>query len=109
MTLGAACGKLRAMIARPHDSDVPSLGLVLVKALVFWLRHQGVFWLMALPIAGLAAAITYVLEANQALVDWRHHWGWDFLFAMIYAMFLVGSISDLAHSLRNLPRSRIHS
>jgi hypothetical protein len=59
MTLGAACGKLRAMIARPHDSDVPSLGLVLVKALVFWLRHQGVFWLMALPIAGLAAAITY--------------------------------------------------
>jgi hypothetical protein len=88
MTLGAACGKLRAMIARPHDSDVPSLGLVLVKALVFWLRHQGVFWLMALPIAGLAAAITYVLEANQALVDWRHHWGWDFLFALIYAMFL---------------------
>jgi hypothetical protein len=43
---------------------------------------------MALPIAGLAAAITYVLEANQALVDWRHHWGWDFLFALIYAMFL---------------------
>ena len=88
MTLGVACGKLRAMIARPHDSDAPSLGLVLVKALVFWLRHQGVFWLMALPIAGLAAAITYILEANQALVDWRHHWGWDFLFALIYAMFL---------------------
>jgi len=88
MTLGVACGKLRAMIARPHDSDAPSLGLVLVKALVFWLRHQGVFWLMALPIAGLAAAITYVLEANQALVDWRHHWGWGFLFAFIYAMFL---------------------
>jgi len=88
MTLGVACGKLRTMIARPHESDAPSLGLVLVKALVFWLRHQGVFWLMALPIAGLAAAITYVLEANQALVDWRHHWGWDFLFALIYAMFL---------------------
>jgi len=88
MTLGVACGKLRAMIARPHDSDVSSLGLLLVKALMFWLLHQGVFWLMALPIAGLAAAITYVLEANQALVDWRHHWGWDFLFAMIYAMFL---------------------
>jgi len=28
---------------------------------------------------------------------------------LIYAMFLVGSISDLAHSLRSLPRSRIHS
>ncbi len=76
------------MIARQHDTDAPSLGLVLVDALVFWLRHQGVFWLMALPIAGLAAAITYVLEANQALVDWRHHWGWGFLFAFIYAMFL---------------------
>jgi FtsH-binding integral membrane protein len=88
MTLDVACGKLRAMIARPHDSDAPSLGLVLVNALMFWLRHQGVFWLMALPIAGLAAAITYVLEANQALVDWRHHWGWDVLFALIYAMFL---------------------
>jgi hypothetical protein len=88
MTLAVACGRLQAMIARPHDSDAPSLGLVLVKALVFWLRHQGVFWLIALPIAGLAAAITYILESNRALVDWRHHWGWDLLFALIYAMFL---------------------
>jgi hypothetical protein len=76
------------MIDRPYESDVPSLGLALVKALVFWLRHQGVFWLTALPIAGLAAAIAYVLEANRALVEWRHHWGWDLLFAPIYAMFL---------------------
>ena len=76
------------MTARPHDSDAPSLGLVLVEALVFWLRRQGVFWLMALPIAGLAGAITYILESNRALIDWRHHWGWDFLFALIYAMFL---------------------
>ena len=82
MTLGVACGKLQTMIARRHEHDAPSLGLVLVDALVFWLRHQAVFWLMALPIAGLAAAITYILEANQALVDWRHHWGWDFLFAL---------------------------
>ena len=88
MTLGLVCGKLQAMIARPHEHDAPSLGLVLVDALVFWLRHQGVFWLTALPIAGLAAAITYILEANQALVDWRHHWGWNFLFTLIYAMFL---------------------
>ena len=88
MTLGVACGKLQAMIARPHEHDAPSLGLVLVDALVFWLRHQGVFWLTALPIAGLGAAITYILEANQALVDWRHHWGWNFLFTLIYAMFL---------------------
>ena len=79
MTLGVACGKLQAMIARSHENDAPSLGLVLVDALVFWLRHQGVFWLMTLPIAGLGAAIAYILEANQALADWRHHWGWDFL------------------------------
>ncbi len=88
MTHPAACSKLRAMTARPHDSDAPSLGLVLVEALVFWLRRQGVFWLMALPIAGLAGAITYILESNRALIDWRHHWGWEFLFALIYAMFL---------------------
>jgi len=88
MTLAVACGRLQAMIARPHDSDAPPLGLVLVEALVFWLRHQGVFWLTALPIAGLAAAITYILESNRALIDWRHHWGWDGLFALIYAMFL---------------------
>ena len=76
------------MIDRPHESNAPSLGLILLDALLFWLRHQGVFWLMALPIAGLAGGTAYVLEANQALVDWRHHWGWDFLFALIYAMFL---------------------
>jgi len=95
MTLAVACGRLQAMIARPHDSDAPSLGLVLAKALVFWLRHQGVFWLIALPIAGLAAAITYILESNRALVDWRHHWGWDFLFALIYAMFLDRWIKEV--------------
>ena len=88
MTRGVVYGKLRPMIDRPYESDAPSLGLVLVKALLFWLRHQGVFWLMALPVAGLAIAITYILESNRALVDWRHHWGWDFLFGLIYAMFL---------------------
>ena len=76
------------MIDRPHENDAPSLGLVLVDALIFWLRNQGVFWLMALPIAGLGAGITYLLESNQQFVDWRQHWGWDFLFALIYAMFL---------------------
>jgi hypothetical protein len=76
------------MTDRPNENDAPSLGLVLVDALVFWLRNQWVFWLMALPIAGLAAGVAYVLEANQALVDWRQHWGWDFLFALIYAMVL---------------------
>lgn len=59
-----------------------------LSAFIFWCRHQGTFWLMALPIAGLAAAIAYVLDTRREFIDWRHHWGWDFLFALIYAMFL---------------------
>lgn len=59
-----------------------------LSALSFWCRHQGTFWLMTLPIVGLAAAVAYVLDTQRELIDWRQHWGWDFLFAMIYAMFL---------------------
>ena len=43
---------------------------------------------MTLPIVGLAAAVAYVLDTHREFIDWRHHWGWDFLFALIYAMFL---------------------
>jgi hypothetical protein len=75
------------MIDRPTRDDVPSLAPILVDALVFWLRNQTVFWVTALPIAGLSAGVAYVLEADRQFVDWRHHWGWDFLFALIYAMF----------------------
>jgi hypothetical protein len=59
-----------------------------IDALTFWWRRQATFWIMALPIAGLGAGVTYVLEADRQFVDWRHHWGWDLLFALIYAMFL---------------------
>jgi hypothetical protein len=59
-----------------------------IDALVFWWRRQGMFWLLALPIVGLAAGTTYVLETDRQWVDWRQHWGWNFLFAMFYAMFL---------------------
>jgi hypothetical protein len=59
-----------------------------IDALAFWLRRQGMFWMMALPIAALAAAVAYVLETQRALTEWQHHWAWDFLFAVIYAMFL---------------------
>ena len=59
-----------------------------LSALSFWCRHQGTFWLMTLPIVGLAAAVAYVLDTHRQLIDWRQHWGWDFLFALIYAMFL---------------------
>lgn len=59
-----------------------------LSALGFWCRHQAAFWLMTLPIAGLAAAVAYVLDTRREFVEWQHHWGWDFLFALIYAMFL---------------------
>lgn len=59
-----------------------------LSALTFWARHQATFWLMTLPIVGLAAAVAYVLDTHRELIDWRQHWGWDFLFALIYAMFL---------------------
>jgi hypothetical protein len=59
-----------------------------LSALIFWGRHQVTFWLMALPIASLAAAVAYVLDTQREFIGWRHHWGWDFLFAIIYAMFL---------------------
>jgi hypothetical protein len=76
------------MTSRHFEDDAPSLPLTLVDALAFWLRNQLVFWLTALPIAGLGAGVTYVLEADRQFIDWRDHWGWDFLFALIYAMFL---------------------
>jgi len=59
-----------------------------IDALAFWFRRQGTFWMLALPIAGLAAAIAYIFELNRQLAEWRDHWGWDLLFALIYAMFL---------------------
>ena len=59
-----------------------------MDALTFWCRRQGTFWMMTLPIVGLAAAVAYVLETQRQFIDWRHHWGWDFLFALLYAMFL---------------------
>jgi len=58
------------------------------RALVFWLRRQGIFWMLALPIAGLGAGIVHVIESNQEFIDYRQHWLWNFLFALIYALFL---------------------
>jgi len=70
------------------DHDEPSLSLLIVDAIAFWFRNQAAFWLVALPIAGLGAAIAFVLDRHQQFADLRNHWGWDFLFALIYAMFL---------------------
>ena len=71
-----------------EEEDQPSLLFLIVDAIAFWVKSPLLFWIVTLPIAGLAAAATYLLEANQSLVDYRGHWGWDFLFALIYAMFL---------------------
>ncbi|MFI5000749.1 MAG: hypothetical protein ACHQK9_12790 [Reyranellales bacterium] len=70
------------------DDDKPSLLILLIDSLAFFVRNQMIFWIAALPIAGLAAGAAYVLEADQKFVAFRNHWGWDFLFALIYAMFL---------------------
>jgi hypothetical protein len=68
--------------------DQPSLILALIDALAFWIRNPLVFWIVTLPIAGLAAAVAWLLDTHQQLDGWRDHWGWDFLFTLIYAMFL---------------------
>jgi len=70
------------------DHDGPSLHLRIVDAIAFWGRNQAAFWLVALPIAGLGAAIAFALDRHQQFADFRNHWGWDFLFALIYALFL---------------------
>ena len=70
------------------DDDRPSFVFLLIDSLAFFLRNQLVFWIAALPIAGLAAGLAYLLDTDQRFVDWRGHWSWDFLFALIYAMFL---------------------
>ena len=35
----------------------------------FWARRQGIFWLMTLPIIGLAAAVAYVLDTRREFVE----------------------------------------
>ena len=65
-----------------------SLPFLLVDATAFLVRKIGVFLTIVLPISGIAAAITWALGTQRLLVHWRGHWGWDFLFVLIYAMFL---------------------
>jgi hypothetical protein len=70
------------------EDDKPSLLLLLVDALAFLVRRRGVFLVVALPIASVAAGIAWLLDTQRPLIAWRGHWGWDFLFALVYAMFL---------------------
>ncbi len=71
-----------------EDEDRPSLLYLIADAVAFWIRSPLAFWIVSLPIAGLSAAVIYIVEANQFFAEFRNHWGWDFLFALIYAMFL---------------------
>lgn len=71
-----------------REDGEPGLLLLLVDSLAFLVRKHLVFWIVALPITGLAAALAYVLDAHQQFAEYRNHWGWDFLFALIYAMVL---------------------
>jgi hypothetical protein len=67
---------------------MPSLPFLLVDALAFLVRKSGMFLTIVLPIAGIAALVTWALGTQRLLENWRGHWGWDFLFVLIYAMFL---------------------
>jgi hypothetical protein len=69
-------------------SERTPLFLLIIDAIAFWLRNPAVFWLLALPIAGLAAAAAYAIGANEQFAFLRHPEGWDFLYALIYAMFI---------------------
>ena len=66
----------------------PSLLLPFVDALAFWTRSPLLFWIVTLPIAGLAAGVAYVLDTHREFAELRGHWGWNCLFALIYALFL---------------------
>lgn len=69
------------------DERTP-LFLLVIDAIAFWLRNQAIFWLLALPIAGLAAAGAYLVGTVQQFTFLRRPEGWHFLFALIYALFL---------------------
>jgi branched-subunit amino acid transport protein len=69
-------------------SERTPLFILIIDAIAFWLRSQVIFWLLALPIAGLAAAAAYAIGANEQFAFLRHPEGWDFLYALIYAMFI---------------------
>jgi hypothetical protein len=73
---------------RVDVSEHTPLFLLVIDAIAFWLRNQPVFWLLALPIAGLAAAGAYLVDTVQQFAFLRRPEGWHFLFALIYALFL---------------------
>jgi hypothetical protein len=75
--------------------EKPFLLLLLVDALAFLVRRFGLFLVVALPISAVAAAIAWLLDTQRSFAPVRGHWGWDFLFALIYAMFLDRWIKEV--------------
>ena len=66
----------------------PSLLFLIVDSIAFWMRGPLLFWIVALPVAGLAAALTWLFQLHHDLAPYRGHWAWDALFALVYTMFL---------------------
>ena len=62
--------------------------MVFIDALAFWCRRQALFWLIALPLAGFGAMDAYLFETRVEFDLMRDHWGWAFLFTVLYALFL---------------------
>src|SRR6201993_2149743 len=75
-------------MAQPGGAAVEPLFFLIIDAIAFWLRNQAIFWLLALPIAGLAALAAYLIRTHEQFAFLRHPEGWDFLYALIYAMFV---------------------
>lgn len=77
-------------MAQPRGAAIERTPLffLIIDAIAFWLRNQTIFWLLALPIAGLAALVAYLIGTREQFAFLRHPEGWDFLYALIYAMFV---------------------
>ena len=73
---------------RSEETEVQPLVLLGIDALAFLIRNRTVFLLSTLPIAGLAAIIAWLVSSHAGYDYLRGHWAWDFLFALIYVMFL---------------------
>src|SRR5262249_55325892 len=73
---------------RSEENETPPLALLGIDALAFLFRNRTVFLMSVLPISGLAAIVAWLLSASEGYAYLRGHWAWDFLFALIYVMFL---------------------
>ena len=66
------------MAAPDVEDDKPSLLFLLVIRPPSSCARSGMFLTIVLPIAGIAAGLTWALDRNPLFADWRGHWGWDF-------------------------------